>query len=134
MVAGSNKLERNSHDFFFVRPDDEPSEIFYKRVEKALEGTEKLTYKQNIYGFPERLLLPKGHSGGSPYQLFIFVSPVKNQILYQSRLFGNYQFDNRAMGYPLDRPIYRPHFDGPNMFFKDVNIFFKSDVDPNSTS
>ncbi|KAK0158033.1 hypothetical protein PV327_011244 [Microctonus hyperodae] len=132
--AGSNKLERNSHDFFFVRPDDEPSEIFYKRIEEALEGTEKLTYKPNIYGFPDRLLLPKGHLGGSPYQLFVFVSPRKNPILWLSQPFRNYEVDYHAMGYPLDRPIYRPHFDGPNIFFKDVNIFFESDVHPNSTS
>lgn len=133
MSAGSNKLERNSHDFFFLSPDKEPSEIFYKKIEKALDGTDKFTYKENIYGFPERLLLPKGKQGGATYQLFAYVSPVTDPIIYKSRIFGNYQYDNQVMGRPLDRPIYFPHFQGPNIYFKDVTIYLKPDLDLNST-
>ncbi|XP_008555005.1 arylphorin subunit alpha [Microplitis demolitor] len=133
LIAGENKLERNSHDFFFLMPDKEPSEIFYKRVENALEGTEQFTYKQNLYGFPEHLLLPKGSRAGSTYQLFAYVSPVAEVIKYKSRVFGSYMFSHKAMGFPLDRPIYYPHFQGPNMFFKDVNIYLNLDVDPNAT-
>lgn len=114
-------------------PDKEPSEIFYKRVEKAIAGTEQFTYKQNVYGFPEHLLLPKGSRAGSTYQLFAYVSPVTEPVEYKSRVFGSYTFDHKAMGYPLDRPIYYPHFQGPNMFFKDVNIYLDLDVDPNAT-
>ncbi|XP_034944552.1 uncharacterized protein [Chelonus insularis] len=134
VAAGSNKLERNSHDFFFLMPDKEPSEIFYKRIEKALEGTDQFTYKQYLYGFPERLLLPKGRRGGSPYQLFIYVSPVNELYDYKSRVFGNYQFNKKCIGFPLDRPIYYPYFQGPNIFFKDIIIYHKSDIDPNATS
>ncbi|KAG8042144.1 hypothetical protein G9C98_000135 [Cotesia typhae] len=133
VIAGENKLERSSHDFFFTMPDKEPSEIFYKRVEKAIAGTEQFTYKKNVYGFPEHLLLPKGSRAGSTYQLFAYVSPVTEPVEYKSRVFGSYTFDHKAMGYPLDRPIYYPHFQGPNMFFKDVNIYLDLDVDPNAT-
>ncbi|XP_011305212.1 arylphorin subunit alpha [Fopius arisanus] len=132
--AGTNKLERVSHDFFFAMADRDPTEITYKRLEKSMEGTEKFIYKQSLYGFPERLLLPKGSRSGTVYQLFAYVSPVTNPIMYKSRVFGYYEYDQKPIGFPLDRPIYEPHFQGPNMFFKNVSIYLKFDVDPNATT
>jgi hypothetical protein len=131
--AGLNKLERSSHDFFFLMPDREPSEIFFKRIEKAIEGTDKFTYKKNIFGFPERLILPKGRRAGQVYQLFIYVSPVTDPITYKSRIFGDYEYSKKPMGFPLDRPIYWPWFQGSNIFFKDVTVYLKTDIDPNAT-
>nr|AXY94715.1 arylphorin subunit alpha-like [Habrobracon hebetor] len=132
--AGLNKLERTSHDFIFLMADRDPSEILYKRVLKALDGSEKFMYKKNLYGIPERLLLPKGKRAGSIFQLFAYVSPVTQPVTYKSRVFGSYQYYMKPGGFPLDRPIYYPHFQGPNMFFKDITIYHKTDVDPNATT
>lgn len=134
VVAGTNKLERSSHDFYFLMPDVESSEVFFKRIEKAIDGTDKFMYKQNIFGFPERLIIPKGRRGGQVYQLFVYVSPVSESVTYKSRIFGDYEFSMKPMGFPLDRPItHYSWFQENNMFFKDVTIYFKSDVDPNAT-
>ncbi|KAG7210289.1 hypothetical protein KM043_011833 [Ampulex compressa] len=134
LTAGQNKIVRNSQDFFFVMPDQEPSEVFYKSILKAMEGSENLVYQQRLQGFPERLLLPKGKKEGFPVQLFVYVSPVTTEPLsYTSRIWGNYQYDNKPFGFPLDRYVQNFRYDGPNMIFKDVMIYHKDDVDLNVT-
>lgn len=132
--AGANKIERNCHDFFFVDREPEPSEVFYKRLLKAIESGEELKYQKRIFAFPERLLLPKGKPEGMPFQFFVFVSPVQSEpVTYSSRVFGEALVDNRSFGYPLDRPIREFDFHGPNFLFKDVLIYHKQEFDPNVT-
>lgn len=130
-----NKIERQSKDCIFTIPDPESSEEFYSKMEKALNGGEAMTYNERIYGFPARLLLPRGKKEGMPFQLFIHVSPVLSEpVQYQSRTWGEYKFDNRPIGYPLDRPpLYDFHNEGPNMFFKDIMIFHKDEHEMNVT-
>ncbi|KZC07221.1 PREDICTED: arylphorin subunit alpha [Dufourea novaeangliae] len=99
--AGLNKITRNSKDLFFLSSDPEPSEVFYKKLLKSIDGSESLVYNERIAGFPERLLLPK----------------------------GDYKFDNNSFGFPLDRPILNYNYDGPNMVFKDILIYHKDDMD-----
>lgn len=128
--AGINKITRNSKDAFFVCPDPEPSEVFYRKIEKALDGSETLKYSERLYGFPERLLLPKGRKEGFPLQLFIYVSPVTTDPLpYTSRIFGNYKFDDKPLGFPLDKPACNFYYDGPNMLLKDVYVFHKDETE-----
>ncbi|KAL2732724.1 hexamerin-like [Vespula maculifrons] len=128
--AGINKIDRNSKDCFFLSPDPEPSEIFYKKIERSLNGSETLKYNERLYGFPERLLLPKGRKEGFPLYMFIYVSPVISEpLLYTSRIFGNYKFDDKPFGFPLDKPIIDFHYDGPNMLLKDVFIFHKDETE-----
>lgn len=133
MNAGLNKIIRNSQDCFFCIPDLEPSEVFYKKVLKALDGSESLSYKERLYGFPERLLLPKGKKEGMPFQLFVYVNPIKETMPYKSRIFGEYQFDNKPIGFPLDKPTLNFRYDGPNMLLKDIVIYHKDETDLNIT-
>ncbi|CAK9828072.1 unnamed protein product [Anthophora retusa] len=129
--AGLNKIVRNSRECFFVMPDQEPSEMVYRKILKSLESGEAYTYNERIFGFPERLLLPKGRREGMPFQLFVHVSPVSTMTKYVSRVWGNYKFDNRPYGFPLDKPFYDFKYDGPNMIFKDVLIYHKDQFDVN---
>lgn len=131
--AGANKVKRNSHDFYFLVPDQMPVENHYKKVVQALESGENFNYQQRLYGFPERLLLPKGKREGLPLQLFVYVNPVEKEITYKSRVFGDYSFDNRNFGFPLDRTLKEIDFHGPNMFFKEVMIYHKDEHDINLT-
>ncbi|XP_076243329.1 hexamerin 70a [Calliopsis andreniformis] len=129
--SGLNKIVRNSKDCFFLTPDSESSEIFYKRILKAIDGGESLVYNERVAGFPERLLLPKGRKDGMPFQLFLYVSPVSSEFLYSSRIWGDYKMDNRSYGFPIDKPIPNFAYDGPNMMFKDILIYHKDESDPN---
>lgn len=128
--AGINKIDRNSKDCFFLSPDPESSEVFYKKIEKSLDGSESLKYNERIYGFPARLLLPKGRKEGFPLQLFIYVNPITEDLVpYTSRIFGNYKFDKKPLGFPLDRPTRDFHYDGPNMLLKDILVFHKDETE-----
>lgn len=132
MSAGANKIERNCHDFFFVDEDPEPSEVYYKKVLKAIEAGEEFKYQKRVFSFPQRLLLPKGKPEGLPLLFFIHVAPVQGEPMkYSSRIFGESMVDNRAFGYPLDRPVDEIDFRAPNFFFKNVLIYHKQEHDPN---
>lgn len=132
--AGTNKVVRNSQDCFLTIPDPEPSEIFYKKVLKSLDGSESLSYAERLYGFPERLLLPKGKKEGMPFQIFVYVNPLEGEPMdYKSRIFGSYKFDSKPFGFPLDRPTLNFHYDGPNMMLKDVIIYHKDEMELNVT-
>ncbi|KOX67354.1 Arylphorin subunit alpha [Melipona quadrifasciata] len=129
--AGLNKISRNSQDCFFTIPDQEPSEIFYSKLMESLYGDKPFTYNERIFGFPERLLLPKGKKEGMPLQLFLYISPVSSEYQYMSRIWGNYKFDNKPFGFPLDKPLDGLNYDGPNMLFKDILIYHKDESDMN---
>lgn len=134
MNAGANKIVRNSQDCIFVVPDPEPSEVFYKKILKALDGSDTLSYAERVYGFPERLLLPKGKKDGMPFQIFVYVSPIEGEpSLYMSRIFGSYKFDNKPLGFPLDRPTLNFRYNGSNMMLKDIMIFHKDENELNVT-
>ena len=123
-----NKIERNSQDCFFTVPDPEPSEILYKKLLKALDGSDKFSYAERVYGFPERLLLPKGKKEGMPFQIFVYINPVEGELIpSMSRIFGGYKFDNKAYGFPLDRPVFNFRYKGPNMMLKDIIIYHKDE-------
>ncbi|XP_072756205.1 hexamerin 70a [Anoplolepis gracilipes] len=132
--AGLNKIIRNSQDCSFTIPDPEPSEVFYKKVLKALDGSDTLSYAERIYGFPERLLLPKGKKEGMPFQIFVYVNPLEEEPYpYLSRIFGGYKFDNKPFGFPLDRPTFNFRYDGSNMMLKDIMIYHKDEMELNVT-
>jgi hypothetical protein len=135
LSPGANAIVRNCHDFFFVDHDMEPSEVYYKKLLKAIETGEEFKYQKRIFAFPERLLLPKGRPEGMPFQFFVFVAPAQGEpFLFTSRGLGESLLDSRPFGYPLDRPIRELDFHGPNFFFKDVLIYHKQEFDPNVTN
>lgn len=134
MNAGVNKIVRNSQDCFFAIPDPEPSEILYKKVLKALDSSDTFSYAERIYGFPNRLLLPKGKKEGMSFQMFVYLNPVEEEpVPVMSRVFGGYKFDNKPHGFPLDRPVFNFRYDGSNMMLKDIMIYHKDETELNVT-
>lgn len=133
--AGMNKIVRNSQDGAFIAPDPEPSEVFYKKVLKALDSeSDSLSYVERLNGFPERLLLPKGKKEGMPFQIFAYASPIEGEpIVYTSRIFGENKLDNKPLGFPLDKPSFNFCYNGSNMMLKDVTIYHKDEMELNVT-
>lgn len=125
--TGSNNVERSSHESTFLVPDEIPSDVLYKKMETGLEGSETFTFSTQPYGFPDRLILPKGKKGGMTYKLFVVVSPFDESkaMTVESPIWGKLMADGRAMGFPLDRPVDPLHFVTPNMQFKDVVVYHK---------
>lgn len=105
--SGSNTIERNSHESIFVVPDEVPSDVLYNRLVVSEDGSESFKYSSQPYGFPERLLLPKGKKEGMPYNLLVVVSPFDdlNVVQIDSPVLGRNIYDGRSMGYPLDKPV-----------------------------
>lgn len=129
MDVGVNKITRGSNCSIFTSEDPELTEVYYKRIQNAIEESTTISYKPRIAGFPERLILPKGKKEGIPYQLFVFISPVSEEVQFESKIFGAYTFDKKPYGYPLDKPVTGFNYDAPNMIFKDVMIYHKDDPD-----
>lgn len=125
--VGTNKIERSSHESIYVTPDDVPSELLYKKVLKAIDGVETFTYATKLYGFPDRLMLPKGKKEGMPFKLFVHIAPVDKTKSFKinSPMWGTSAMDGRPMGFPLDKPVQAYNFTLSNLHFKDVFIFHK---------
>ncbi|XP_053976448.1 hexamerin-1.1-like [Hylaeus volcanicus] len=130
LKAGTNNVDRGSHESTFVIPDEVPSHAFYKNIVANIKGTE--TYIQTVskYGFPDRLILPKGRKEGMEYQLFVIVSPIDTDKFTHVRVasLGDLPVDGRPMGFPLDRPVHPRHFMVPNMALTDV-VIYHSEMD-----
>lgn len=135
MVPGTNKIERSSHESIYVVPDEVPSDVLYKKVVKALEGGEVFTYPGQLYGFPDRLILPRGKKEGMPFKLFVAVSHFDETaaIHLDSPVWGPSVVDSRSLGYPLDRPVSFNFTDVPNFHTKDVLITLKQVEELNLT-
>ncbi|XP_017888863.1 hexamerin-like [Ceratina calcarata] len=128
---GMNKILRSSQDCYFTIPDQESSDKFYAKILSSLDSNEPFTYYERVFGFPERLLLPKGKKEGMPFQFFIHISPVTSEFTYSSRVWGQTKFDNKPFGFPIDKPLFDFKYDGPNMMFKDILIYHKDEFDMN---
>ncbi|XP_033212249.1 arylphorin subunit alpha-like [Belonocnema kinseyi] len=100
----------------------------YKKIIKAVEGNEPFTYKENLFGFPDRLLLPKGKTEGMQYRFFFYVYPFEEGKLYDIPLIGKWFYDGKPFGFPLDRPVKPWFFTLPNAYFKDVGIFHEKEM------
>ncbi|KAG5336519.1 HEXA protein, partial [Acromyrmex charruanus] len=135
LKPGTNKIERNSYESIYVVPDEVPSEILYKKVMKTIEGGETFTYPGQIYGFPDRLILPKGKKEGMPFKLFVCVSyfDETRAIKVDSPIWGPRVMDSLPLGYPLDRPVHAFNFTVPNFYIRDVLIFHKQAEELNLT-
>lgn len=134
MKPGSNKIERHSHESSYLVPDESPSEVLYKKMLKALEGNETFTYPSQLYGFPDRLVLPKGRKEGFPMKMFVSVTPFDEtkSVKIVSPIWGQSVADSRPLGYPLDRPMHSFNFTVPNFYMKDVLIFHRQAEELNS--
>lgn len=125
MRQGANTIERRSSDSVYTMPDMMSSDVFYKKLEKAVGGSEPFTYYEKLFAFPERLTLPKGKPEGMRFKMFFYLSPFDETKMTTVELpiFGKFSLDGKSFGFPLDRPMYPWKFFTPNMFFKDVYIY-----------
>ena len=124
--SGLNTIERLSTDSVYTMKDIPSGEIYYKKMLKALEGSEPFTYSDRLFGFPDRLLFPRGKPEGQYYKLFFYISPIDEAktTTFEFPMFGKMLYDGKPMGFPLDRPLYSWYLDLPNLYFKDVAITY----------
>ena len=134
MKTGTNTIDRSSHESIFVVPDETPSDVLYKKLVTSLEGGETFKYSTQPYGFPDRLILPRGTKDGMPYNLLIMVSPVdeSNIVHIESPIWGRITSDGRPMGFPLDRPL-NPLVNVPNMHVTEVLVHHRDVEELNAT-
>ncbi|KAK1123771.1 hypothetical protein K0M31_008466 [Melipona bicolor] len=101
------------------------SEQYYEKLNKAISGSEPFAYSERMFGFPERLTLPRGKPEGMRFKMFFFLSPLEGGSIntYELPMIGKMTYDGRPFGFPLDRPTWSWNFTIPNMYFKDVYIY-----------
>lgn len=131
--SGINKIDRSSHESIFVVPDETASHIFYKKLVNSINDGTTFKYSEQPYGFPERLLLPRGKKGGMPYNLFVIISPVNQPaVQVDSPIWGHMIDDGRSMGFPLDRPVTSLLFNVPNMHLMEVLVHHGTEQELNT--
>ncbi|EFA09253.1 hexamerin 5 precursor [Tribolium castaneum] len=143
LQSGENVIERTSRDFYWYVPDKTSYRDLYKKILGALDNTESLQLDSSeaFYGFPNRLLLPKGKREGQVFQFYVIINPYQapgRQEVQQDYYFhrvgtGMNYIDNYAFGFPFDRTIVSYDFKVPNSKFQDVTIYHKSSDDLNSS-
>ncbi|XP_074035941.1 hexamerin 70a-like [Leptinotarsa decemlineata] len=129
LKSGDNIISRKSSDNEFYVPDKVSFSELYKNVEVALKGERNFTVdlRQNLYGYPQRFVLPRGSPGGTSYQLFFAIYPFDGRPLQRTNNIEVNFIDNYSVDYPLDRFI---KFDKlweqiPNFRFEEVKIYFQ---------
>ncbi|XP_055634348.1 hexamerin-1.1-like [Toxorhynchites rutilus septentrionalis] len=141
LVQGKNVITRNSVNFYGYVKDRTSFYELYKKVMLGYKGDQKfaLDVSEAHCGFPSRLMLPKGKKGGMLFQFFFVISPYHGSEVAQYSGYdtcgvgsGARYLDKLPFGYPLDRKIDETYFYVPNMFFEDVVIFHKKEVDINT--
>lgn len=128
LVVGDNIVTRDSSEFTWYVKDTTTYFDLYKTTMLVNEGKSKweLTdYTEGRFGIPDRLMLPKGKKGGMAFQFYFIVTP------YMPATDGHY-IDSLPFGYPFDRKIDETIWFTPNMYYYDVNIFHKKEVEVNT--
>ncbi|KAJ2950855.1 hypothetical protein O0L34_g5213 [Tuta absoluta] len=139
LETGKNTIVRNSYEMHNVIMDRPwTRKVWDKRVDTTgvLSGhmVENWWFKSRV-GFPHRLLLPLGKTGGLRMQLFVVVTPVRTgltlpivdmSIMKERRVcYFTTCVDTMPLGFPFDRHIDVTRFFTPNMKFHDVKIYRK---------
>ncbi|XP_061391293.1 arylphorin subunit A4-like [Musca vetustissima] len=136
LKSGVNTFKRSSKDFYWTTDDRTTYTELYKFVMMAYEGKYEfpLDFSEPHCGFPDRLILPRGWEKGMPMQFFFFVYPFT--ATYEPYSFnynyscgigsGTRHIDEKPFGYPFDREINEYEFFVPNMYFKDVKIYYEN--------
>jgi hypothetical protein len=128
LVVGDNVITRDSTDFTWFVKD---TTTYYDLYKTTMMVTEKQTkwditdYSEGRFGFPARLMLPKGKKGGMQYRFFFMVTQHTPST-------DGYYVDNLPLGYPFDRIIDETYWYTPNMYYYDANIFHKKEVEVNT--
>ncbi|KAK6628286.1 hypothetical protein RUM43_002098 [Polyplax serrata] len=133
---GNNVIERSSRDSTVTIGETTGFRGLFKKVEDALQGRSQfyINDKGQEYGFPRRLLLPKGTKNGTPYTLYVVINPYQpsgsREQLRGLKTFttcGGDVFcgDSLPYGFPFDRDNVEADLLVPNMRKTDVTIYHK---------
>jgi len=126
--SGKTVIERSSFDSIYYSTDRTMYSELYEQVMTAYKtgGDFKYYYDAKYYGFPHRLMLPKGTHGGQTYQFYVAVMPYHGEDQSVGSSYWWFVDSHYSMGYPFDKPIHHEYvFDVPNFYFKDVTIYHK---------
>jgi hypothetical protein len=129
LTAGKTVIERSSSDSIYYSFDRTMYSELYKQVMTAYKdgGEFKYFYDAKYYGFPQRLMLPKGTKGGQTYQFYVMVAPYHSNAEKDIGTYYWFVDSEYSMNYPFDKPVeYEYAFDVPNFYFKDVTIYHKN--------
>lgn len=130
LVVGDNIITRDSSDFTWYVKDTTTYFDLYKTTMMVNSGKSKwdvTDYTEGRFGFPDRLMLPKGKKGGMPFQFYFIITPYMPST-------DGYYIDNLPLGYPFDRKIDETIWFTPNMYYYDVNIFHKKEIEVNTVT
>lgn len=141
LVAGTNTILRKSDEFMFTVRDRRNYYKIARDLAMQMEGVG--TYIPDTFelhcGWPDRLLLPKGHKDGYPFEFFFMVTPYVKPKVEQFSTYdstkacgvgsGSRFIDDMPFGYPFDRKMWEIDFYSvPNMKFADFSIYHKDVV------
>ncbi|MEE5434517.1 hypothetical protein V2M14_11140, partial [Streptococcus pneumoniae] len=105
LTKGENVITRNSNDFFFYKEDSLSVGQIYNLLAEGKLPTDMIYNYDNL---PNRLMLPRGTKSGFPLQ--VFVVAYKSQGVPPELAEHSFFFDERPLGYPLDRPATKNFF------------------------
>ncbi|XP_071531070.1 hemocyanin-like [Panulirus ornatus] len=140
LTPGANHIVRSSSDSSVTVPDMPSLEALMKQASDAVaNGVEiDLGKHERSCGIPNRMLLPKGKSGGMEFYLFVAVTNGEEEKTMDNPeemehagthahcgIHGEKYPDKRPMGYPLDRHFHGKHtiLDLPNVKKTLVKLF-----------
>ncbi|XP_047990432.1 basic juvenile hormone-suppressible protein 1-like [Leguminivora glycinivorella] len=136
LKSGKNSIVRNSAEFQGViedRPWTRP--MWDASVKEKIGKIDENWWWKARVGFPRRLLLPLGTTGGMELQLFVVVTPVHtgynlpmvDMHVINERHYGRWSagFDELPLGFPFDRVIDTTQFFTHNMKCVDVLVYHK---------
>nr|AGG40958.1 hexamerins subunit type 2 [Calliptamus italicus] len=132
LSVGENEIKRSSNDFLLYGKEAPRYSDLYYTTARALKGEDKffLDKFRSHFGFPHRLVLPRGTRSGLPLSVFAIVTPAvsdgKHPILERG--------DNHAAGFPFDRHIVEFEFDVPNAHFDETFVVHRRVEDINATA
>ncbi|KAK9887819.1 hypothetical protein WA026_000134 [Henosepilachna vigintioctopunctata] len=138
LKAGENVIKRNYKQLFGYCDDSTSYRELYEQVLLAESGKGIYKIKPNYICWPRRYAIPRGSREGTPYQIYVIVSPYKPskfgrpyKDVYQYPIF---RMDDYPLGFPFDRPVYdEDYLNVPNAYFYDTKIYIDESLNKHHT-
>lgn len=131
MQAGTNIIVRNSRNAMVTQNFEQDADSyldFHKKLHKAAEKNQTFGFSPSHYGFPNNLLIPKGRPEGMRYKVIVFIHSFEALRIHEIPLFGEHSYDEKPLGFPLDRSVEPWIFELPNAFVTDTMIYHKDNT------
>lgn len=118
LVAGKNVVTRNCRDFPSFSQDRTTYFELYKKLMTTKGDISKVDKMVGVYGYPWRMMLPRGKKEGLPVQFYFIVVPPTVDTVTQF---------NKYFLYPFDRHIDETYWNFGNMYYYDTMVFHKKE-------